>query len=185
MNKSKSSPNFQHSYEPSMKSSNSDGNLSKTIKNDFYFEEFFEGDGPLGITFNNSEKNEIFVERIIPNQVAYETYGLQPGMILIEVGNKNVTTMNYSKVMECIKKEWRTHHRVYLKFKKKIYPEISEILNHCDLFHYYDKFIELGAYGKDDIEFIERQDLIMMDMCTDEIASFFESCEYYISSGSK
>jgi hypothetical protein len=182
MNKSKSSPNFQQSHVLPMKKSASEGNISQ---NNFYFDEFFEGDGPLGIVFNQNIKNEIYVEKISPLTVAAETYGLQVGMIVIDIANKDVTGITMSKAMKRIKKEWTTNNRIYLKFKKKIYPEISEILNQYDLFHYYDKFVELGAYRKDDIEFIELKDLVEMNMCKEEILRFKIAYEYYTSSESE
>jgi hypothetical protein len=182
MNKSKSSPNFQESHVLPLKKSTSDGDL---CKNNFYFEEFFEGDGPLGIIFNQNEKKEIYVEKIHPETVAAETYGLQPGMIVINIANKDVTDIPMSKAMNRIKREWITNNRIYIKFKKKIYPEISEILNKYDLFHYYDQFVELGAYRKEDIEFVEIKDLVMMDMCKEEILRFQDAYKYYTSSGSK
>ena len=182
MNKSKSSPNFQQSHVLPMKKSASEGNISQ---NNFYFEEFFEGDGPLGIVFNQNHHNDIYVNQISPRTVASETYGLQVGMILIDIANEDVTGITLSKAMKRIKKEWTTNNRIYLKFKKNIYPEISEILNKYDLFHYYDKFVELGAYRKEDIEFIEPQDLLEMDMCNEEILRFKIAYEYYTSSESK
>lgn len=170
MNKSKSSPCFSPDIHLSMRKSASDGDLSK---NDFYFEEFFEGDGSLGIVFGQNTDDSLYIQKIIPGTVASETYGLQIGMKLVEVSDLQLDSMSSSRIERYINKQWSTNNSLYMKFKKKMYPEIISFLNQSDLFHYYDKFVELGAYSKEDLDYIERDDLIKMNMNTTEIDRYY------------
>lgn len=138
---------------------------------DYYFEDFFEGDGPLGIEFTESSK-KIIVKKITPGTVADETYGLKRGMELVDVNNKDISNKSFEKVMKMIKSSWDSESRVYLKFKKIIIPEVSKILNQNDLLKYYDEFIELGAKSLEDFEFVEYGDLVKMGMNKSEIERF-------------
>tara|TARA_Y100001958_G_C21246135_1_gene576356 strand:- start:3410 stop:3943 length:534 start_codon:yes stop_codon:yes gene_type:complete len=170
MNKSKSSPCFGVDLQHHMRKSASEGDLSQ---NDFYFEEFFEGDGPLGIVFGQNEDDSLYIQKIIPNTVASETYGIQIGMKLVEVSDLEIDSMSANRIERYITKEWSQNNRIYMKFKKKIYTEIVSFLNRSDLFHYYDKFVELGAYSLQDLEYIEKEDLIKMNMNTEEISRYY------------
>ena len=69
MNKSKSYPTIHENKELNLKKSNSFDILKL---DEFYFEEFFEGDGELGIIFAE-HKDNIIVKNILPNTVAAET----------------------------------------------------------------------------------------------------------------
>jgi len=140
-------------------------------QNEFYFEEFFEGDGPLGIVFIELEGCPV-VKNITKGTVASETYGLRKEMILLEINGKSVKGNSYGRSLTKIKKIWITDHRIHLKFKKKIFPQISQTLNEHDLFHFYGNFIELGAKEKIDFEFVEYGDLIKMGMNTSECKRF-------------
>jgi len=170
MNKSKSSPCFGVDLQYHMRKSASEGDFSQ---NDFYFEEFFEGDGPLGIVFGQNEDDSLYIQKIIPNTVASETYGIQIGMKLVELSDLELESMSASRIERYISKEWSKNNRIYMKFKKKIYTEIVSFLNQSDLFHYYDKFIELGAYSLQDLEYIEEGDLVKMNMTKDEISRYY------------
>ena len=138
---------------------------------DYYFEDFFEGDGPLGIEFIESNK-KIIVKKIISRTVADETYGLKRDMELVDVNNTDISNKSFEKVMRIIKTSWNNESRVYLKFKKIIIPEVSKILNQNDLLKYYDEFIELGAKYLDDFEFVEHGDLVTMGLNSIEIERF-------------
>ena len=138
---------------------------------DYYFEDFFEGDGPLGIEFIESQ-HKIVIKKIIHRTVAAETYGLKRGMELVDVNNKDIKNNSFEKVMKFIKTSWDRESRVYLKFKKIIIPEVSKILNQNDLIKYYDEFIELGAKSQTDFDYVEHGDLVKMGMNKREINLF-------------
>ena len=138
---------------------------------DYYFEDFFEGDGPLGIEFIESNQ-KIIVKKITEGTVADETYGLKRGMELVDVNNTDISNKSFERVMKIIKTSWDKESRVYLKFKKIIIPEVSKILNQNDLIKYYDEFIELGAKSQTDFEYVEYEDLIKMGMNKREIELF-------------
>jgi hypothetical protein len=168
MNKSKSYPVLSEDVVQPMRKSRS---LSELNESDYYFEEFFEGDGPLGITFSDID-GRIVVKKIQKGSVASETYGLNTMMELVNVNNYDVGGKNYEKIMKKINKSWDENNRVYLKFKKQFYSEISISLDTNKLLQYYDQFVELGAKEKIDFEYIEMGDLIKMGMIKDEITRF-------------
>jgi len=170
MNKSKSSPLLTSVGPPVLKTSISLSDL-QGAKNDFYFEEFFEGDGSLGIVFMESDGFPV-VKSITRGTVASETYGLQREMILLEINGKSVKRDRYGRSLTKIKRAWSADSYVHLKFKKKIFPQISKTLNEHDLFHFYGNFIELGAKEMIDFEFVEYGDLIKMGMNTSECKRF-------------
>ena len=60
MNKSKSFPILSEDVVQPMRKSRS---LCELSESDYYFEEFFEGDGPLGITFTSID-GRIVVKKI-------------------------------------------------------------------------------------------------------------------------
>ena len=168
MNKSKSYPTIHENKELNLKKSHS---FDKLKLDDFYFEEFFEGDGELGIIFTE-HKGDIVIKNILPNTVASETYGIYKSMILIDIDNKDIRGTSLEHVNKIVRKKWLQNCRIYLKFKKPIYQEVYTTLLNNNLIKYYDHFIELGASSIEDFEFVEYEDLIKMDMDKTEIAYF-------------
>lgn len=169
MNKSKSYPASLHSVEFSLKKSDS---LDDLKLDEFYFEEFFEGDGELGIVFAIDNKDNIIVKNILPKTVASETYGLYKSMILINIDNKDIIEKSLEDINKMIRNKWLKNNRIYLKFQKPIYQEVyTTLLNH-NLSQYYDEFVELGASSLVDFDFVEYQDLLKMNMNRKEIETF-------------
>ena len=166
MNKSKSVPTklVDYDIQPIKKSSS----LSNLTESDYYFEEFFEGDGDLGIEFRNRDGLPV-IKNVIKGTVAAETYGLYPGLTLININNKDVVNYSYDRVLKKVNKLWLNNNYIYLKFKKPIYTKLLKILNQFDLLKYYDEFVELGAKDIDDFEFIELGDLHKMNMSINDI----------------
>ena len=81
--------------------------------------DFFEGDGPLGIKFvdvNGGEACPVYYKW--DSYVEY--YDLKTEMILVGIGTKDVTKKSFSKKMKMIEDEWE-QNMIYLKFKKKVY----------------------------------------------------------------
>ena len=157
MNKSKSVPTklVDYDIQPLKKSSS----LSDLSEKDYYFEEFFEGDGELGIEFRSIDGLAV-IKNIIKGTVAAETYGLYPGLTLITINNKDVINYSYDRVLKKVKKLWLKDNYIYLKFKKPVYTKLLKILNQYDLLMYYDEFVELGAKDIDDFEFMNKYQLI-------------------------
>ena len=169
MNKSKSYPEiYQHFQVNSLKKSKS---LNDVNENMFYFESFFEGDGPLGIYFDEKEEC-IVVSDIVEDTVANETFGLSIGLILINVNNQSLNGMSFRAVMKLIGKSWKTRSSVFLQFKRQVNLEIYESLDSIDYLAYYDQFIELGAKEKLDFEFVEYGDLVKMGIQKEKIKDF-------------
>ena len=166
MNKSKSVPTklVDYDIQPLKKSSS----LSDLSEKDYYFEEFFEGDGELGIEFRSIDGLAV-IKNIIKGTVAAETYGLYPGLTLININNKDVVNYSYDRILKKVNKLWLNNNYIYLKFKKPIYTKLLKILNQYDLLKHYDEFVELGAKDIDDFEFIELGDLHKMNMCINDI----------------
>lgn len=171
MNKSKSVPvNLCDEGVYSMRKSASLSGINET-GSEFFYDEFFEGDGPLGIEFTNVNEDAI-IRSIRKGTVASEYYKLKIDMVLIEIGNKNVSAIPYEKKMKMITKEWNQKNVIFLKFKKIIHHDIMKILNKYDLLKYYDSFVDLGAKTQEDFEYIEISDLIEMNFTSDEIKRF-------------
>lgn len=169
MNKSKSYPIILNENNFNLKKSHS----FDTLKLDeFYFEEFFEGDGELGIIFAKDKKNNIIVKNILPKTVASETYGLYKSMILIDIDNNEIKGKSLEYINKMISKKWLKNNRIYLKFQKLIYQEVYTTLLNNNLSKYYDEFIELGASSLEDFEYVEYEDLIKMNMNSSDIISF-------------
>ena len=172
MNKYKSYPASLHNAEEE-----AELNLKKSTSFDelkideFYFEEFFEGDGDLGIVFSKYKGN-IVIKNILPNTVASETYGIYKSMILIDIDNQDVQDKSLESINKIIWRKWLQNCRIYLKFQKPIYKEVYTILLNNNLIKYYDEFVELGASSKEDFEFVEHEDLIKMNMNNNDIISF-------------
>lgn len=169
MKKSQSLPQKLHECVPQLRKSKSNNDL---CENDFYFEEFFEGDGPLGIDFNQDKDKNIIIKRIINNTVASETFGLQTNMILLSINNKSISNRSFEKVMKKIKDIWNDKNLIHLSFKKKINYDLYHTLNSIDCLTYYDNFIELGFSQISDYEFIEYEDLINMGIPEPKIQKF-------------
>jgi len=167
MHKSQSLPLLTEETPPIRKSFSSEDFQDS----EYYFEDFFEGDGPLGIEFVETNQ-KIIVKKITSGTVADETYGLNRGMKLVDVNNIDIKNKSFENVMKMIKSSWEKESRVYLKFKKIIIPEVSKILNQNDLLKYYDEFIELGTKCLEDFEFVEHGDLVNMGMNKREINLF-------------
>ena len=172
MNKSKSVPvNLCDEGQYSMRKSTSLSVLNETDSEFFFYGEFFEGDGPLGIGFTDVN-DEAIIKHIQEGTVASEYYNLKIDMVLVEIGDRNVTKMTYGKKMKLIIKEWSENSMIYLKFKKTIYQDIMKALNKHNLLKYYDNFIDLGAKTTEDFEYIEMTDLVEMNFTKEEIKSF-------------
>ena len=169
MNKSESAPNLSEDKIHTIRKSKSEGDLSD---NKFVFEEFFEGDGPLGIRFRINASGHTEVVKIDKGTVADETYGLTSNMILIKIAGKNISQIPYEKQMKKIKTIWKNRSCIHLTFKKKVNQTIYSILSNLSLLDYYEDFIELGAKDQNDFEFIEENDLIKFGMNMEEITKF-------------
>lgn len=155
-----------------MRKSSSISELDGT-SSDFFYEEFFEGDGPLGINFVEVH-GETLVRSITSGTVAAEYYGLKTEMILVGIGSKEVNTYSFNRKMKMIEDEWEQKNMIYLNFKKKVYGEVMHILNEKDLLKYYGDFVDLGAKSIEDLEYIELEDLLKMNFSEDEIERFRE-----------
>ena len=173
MNKSKSYPVFTKDQFEDLSNLKKSCSLDELkLDDDFYFEEFFEGDGPLGIVFAKDKSNNIVIKNILSNSVASETYGLYKSMILINIDNKDIKDKSLSSIEKIIKKKWSQNNRIYLKLKKPIHQEVYTTLLNNNLIKYYDEFVELGAITNTDFEFVEYDDLIKMNMTKTDIISF-------------
>jgi len=188
MNHAKSYPNLTGKHVYTTSTMIKSKSLSDIQKHDFVFEEFFEGDGRLGIHFTNVDE-KVVIRNIIKNSVASETYGLYAGMIVTNVNNIDIVSYSYNQILEMINTSW--HHggggnggggnggggnggggnggggnggSVFIKFKKPIYNDLLKMLVKHNLLHYYDKFVELGVKSVADYEFIEQRDLHKMEM---------------------
>ncbi len=168
MNKSKSYPIIPSENNFNLKKSNSFNELKL---DEFYFEEFFEGDGELGIVFAK-HKTDIIVKNILPKTVASETYGLYKSMILINIDNKDIEGKSLEDINKITRKKWLKNNRIYLKFQKPIYQGVYTRLLNNNLIKYYDEFVELGASSIEDFDFVEYEDLVKMNMNKKEILSF-------------
>ena len=160
MNKSKSYPTIHENKELNLKKSISFDILKL---DEFYFEEFFEGDGELGIIFAEYKDN-IIVKNILPNTVAAETYGLYKSMMLIDIDNQEIHGKSLETINKIVRKKWLRNNRIYLKFQKPIHKEIYTLLLNNNLVKYYDEFIELGTHSNEDFKFVEYEDLVKMNM---------------------
>ena len=110
MNKSKSVPTklVDQGVTPIKKSCS----LSDLSESDYYFEEFFEGDGDLGIEFRESNGQTV-IKNIVKGTVADETYGLYPGLTLVDINNKEIVGYCYEKVLKMIDKQWSKYNYIY------------------------------------------------------------------------
>ena len=185
MNKSQSSPQLVGLQEtssrispeplsldspPILRTSLSLDNL-QDLESEFYFEENFEGDGPLGIQFCEVNR-KIVVRKIEQGTVAAEYFGLVTDMILVSVNGSSIEHKKYDRVLRDINTIWDLKNEIRLKFKKPIYPEVTRALNEHNLLKYYDKFVELGAKSFEDFEYVEYSDLVGMEMSLKELERF-------------
>tara|TARA_B100000131_G_C17942229_1_gene542818 strand:+ start:142 stop:681 length:540 start_codon:yes stop_codon:yes gene_type:complete len=171
MNKSKSVPISLCDIKINpLKKSSSLSELDETHP-EFFYEDFFEGDGPLGIVFIN-HNGKTMIKNIIENTVASEYYDLKTEMIIVDIDNENIEHLSHEQIISKINKKWKKNNRIYLKFKKMIYYDIIKKLNDNDLIHYYDKIVDLGAKILDDLNYIILDDLIKMNFTKLEITKF-------------
>lgn len=185
MNKSQSSPQLIGLQEassrvlpeplslnspPTLRNSLSLDNL-QDLESEFYFEENFEGDGPLGIKFCEVNGKTV-VRKIEDRTVASEYFGLVNEMILVSVNGSSVEHKKNDRVLKDINTIWDLKNEIKLKFKKPIYPEVTKALNEHNLLKYYDKFVELGAKSFGDFEYVEYSDLVGMEMSVKERERF-------------
>tara|TARA_B000000557_G_scaffold216872_1_gene183900 strand:- start:980 stop:1558 length:579 start_codon:yes stop_codon:yes gene_type:complete len=185
MNKSKSSPQLlglqgtcsrilpeplSLNSPPTLRTSLSLDNL-QDLDSEFYFEENFEGDGPLGIKFCEVE-GKIVVRKIEDGTVAAEYFGLVNEMILVSVNGSSIEHKKNDRILRDINAIWEVQNEIKLKFKKPIYPEVIRALNEHNLLKYYDKFVELGAKSFGDFEYVEYSDLVGMEMSVKERERF-------------
>jgi hypothetical protein len=160
MNRSKSVPidlKYYDKVQP-LRKSKSDHDLTD---NKFYFEETFEGDGALGILFNEINGN-VVINGINDLTVASETYGLELGMILISIEYKSIEGVSFKKVMNTIGAKWKKDNNVTLLFRLNLNYELYKSLNSIGYLLYYDDFIELGVAEDSDYEYVEYSDLVKM-----------------------
>ena len=169
MNKSKSYPEiYNHLSVNNLRKSKSFNDLNEGI---LCFESFFEGDGPLGIEFQE-KGDEIIVACIVECTVASETFGLYQGMVLTNVNNESIDNLSFKTTMKKITRSWNSRSSVFLEFKKNINIEMYHLLDSINYLDYYEKFIELGAKEKIDFEFVEYDDLIQMGIPKEKIKDF-------------
>ena len=175
MNKSQSSPQLMGLHgdcdSPSPLRTSLSLDSLQVLDSEFYFEEIFEGDGPLGIQFCEIN-GKIVVRKIEQWTVASEYFGLVTEMILVSVNDSLVENKKMDRVLRDIYTIWGLQSEIKLKFKKPIYPEVTTALNENNLLEYYDKFLELGAKSFSDFDFIEYSDLVGMEMSVKECERF-------------
>lgn len=171
MNKSKSVPVSLCDLKINpLKKSSSLSEIDETHP-DFFYEDLFEGDGPLGIVFTNYN-GKTMIKKIVENTVASEYYYLKTEMIVVDINNENIEKLSHQKIVQLIKEKWEKNNSIHLKFKKNIYYDVIKVLNDNDLIHYYDKMINLGAKTVDDFDYIFLEDLIKMNFTKLEIERF-------------
>ena len=146
----------------------------------------FEGDGLLGIVFENKDEIAV-VKGTVCGTVASEYIELVPGMIVHRYNKKNCSSMSYRVLMIKLIEVWCRDSQITITFKRRIETEISDtrsfdssgssvssdssievsiehpyihellVENECE--DYYEALIELGATTFRDLEFIEYSDL--------------------------
>lgn len=149
----------------------------------------FEGDGPLGIIFENND-NIAYVKHIKNRTVASEEYKLKIGLKLIKIGSYDCAKSNYIDNMNLIKLSWYRFNKLKLTFEEidsssesdteieykecPIYSFLER--NNCQ--SYYKDFVLLGAKTLEDLSFIEYQDLINMKMSSEKRKKIFEEINF-------
>lgn len=118
----------------------------------------FEGDGELGIIFQNID-NDIIVYNIKKDTVANEYYELELDMKLIKVNSFLVENFSYIETIKLIDTIWYKNNKIELELiqmKNKVF----KFLEDNNLSEYYYIFKELGAKTIDDFKYIEYGDLM-------------------------
>lgn len=142
----------------------------------------FEGDGPLGIQFRKFNEDAIILS-IIPGTVSSEYYGVEENMKLIEIENYQCNHISYRDIMDIISLRWKKFSKVKITFEKLPKIDILLLNEECVIYkflkennsdEYYTKFINFGIKSFADFEFIEYNDLIMMNIPGDKCKSLFE-----------
>ena len=146
----------------------------------------FEGDGLLGIMFENKAEITV-VKGTACGTVASEYIELVPGMIVHRYNKKNCSSMSYRVLMIKLIEVWSRDSQITITFKRRMETEISDtgsldssgssvssdssievsfdhpyihellVENECE--DYYEALVELGATTFGDLEFIEYGDL--------------------------
>ena len=158
----------------------------------------FEGDGPLGIIFENIE-NDPFVKSIKTKTVASEEYKLKVGLKLIKIDNYDLSHTNYGDIMNLIRLKWIKFNKIELTLEELESESESEseseeseerynencpiylFLQNHNCLEYYEKFISLGAKTLEDLNFIEYQDLVNMKMSTKERNKIYSAINFKIN----
>ena len=145
----------------------------------------FEGDGPLGIVFENI--NELMsIQSIMKGSVASEYYELEIGMNVIQINDISCRGLGYIKTMKCLGKLWRSNSSVTLHFEYEnpndwindaIRSPVYLFLKSIDCEEFYGNFNELGAKTLEDLRFVETGDLVKMNMSLIKIRSFQSQME--------
>lgn len=149
----------------------------------------FEGDGLLGIVFENKDEIAV-VKGTVCGTVASEYIELVPGMIVHRYNKKNCSSMSYRVLMIKLIEVWSRDSQITITFKRRMeikisdenasdsfdssgssvssdssievsidHPYIHELLVENECEDYYEALIELGATTFRDLEFIEYSDL--------------------------
>lgn len=143
----------------------------------------FEGDGILGIEYENIDGKAVVVG-IKPGTVSSEYMKLQEGMIVMGYNKIDCSKMNYRVLMIKLIEAWSKESEIMITFRREItsdedseiescsseeeLPDRNEVIyqfleeNECS--EYYDKFIELGAKTLEDLEYVEYSDLEEMNI---------------------
>ena len=132
----------------------------------------FEGDGPLGILFNEKD-NEAFVCGVNSGTVAAEEIDLTIGLKIIKVEEYNCEFLPYRDIMDLVLLRWNKYSKIKLRFEKIVESlnlntkcPVYQLLETVNCEDYYDCFLELGVKTFEDMDYIEYQDLINMKMPT-------------------
>ena len=144
--------------------------LEEVCLSENHVEIIFEGDGPLGILFNEKD-NEAFVCGVNSGTVAAEEIDLTIGLKIIKVEEYNCDFLSYRDIMDLVLLRWNKYSKIKLRFEKIV--ESLNLNTKCPMYQlletvncedYYDCFLELGVKTLEDMNYIEYQDLINMKM---------------------
>ena len=113
------------------------------------------------------------VSDIINNTIASKYDKLTKDMIVCEINDISCKDLGYFKSMELLGKIWREESSILLNFEYEnvndmintpINNPIYKFLEGVDCEDFYGSFVELGASNLDDLQFIEYDDLVVMNM---------------------